>query len=374
MPQTGALRHERRRERAQLRVRATQIATLTLELLHVLFLPRAGLLRGLAVSNEPRAFLVVPRVGGVGVGGCSGAVAVASGAFRVRGSRGIGGGDVRDGPAGKSEVVSRRVEDVVTFVRRDGRDEKVVVVRDGVQVREDVVEIAGSDVAREVVQGREVEVVDGHGGGGDAGLLRAIAPRGRRGLDLRRAVGGRCGRGDVRPGSSRRGRGARRRSAVEDHRNAGSGMVVGAGRGAGTYRARVFRRVAPGRERVAAGRGRLLEDAEQGAGGRHVGMPTVAARARRVFYSDLSPAGVGSIARAPSGMARRRSTARAATFDGSRAFNQTSLRGSSETIRVARSERRGAWRQFRGGRPMPRGIEKTLWARNTLRRAARYHQ
>ena len=81
MPQTGALRHERRRERAQLRVRATQIATLTLELLHVLFLPRAGLLRGLAVSNEPRAFLVVPRVGGVGVGGCSGAVAVASGAF-----------------------------------------------------------------------------------------------------------------------------------------------------------------------------------------------------------------------------------------------------------------------------------------------------
>ena len=195
MPQTGALRHERRRERAQLRVRATQIATLTLELLHVLFLPRAGLLRGLAVSNEPRAFLVVPSVGGVGVGGCSGAVAVTSGAFGVRGSRGIGGGDVR---AGKSEVISRRVEDVVTFVRRNGRDEKVVVVRDGVQVREDVVEIAGSDVAREVVQGREVEVVDGHGGGGDAGLLRAIAPRGRRGLDLRRAVGGRCGRGDVR--------------------------------------------------------------------------------------------------------------------------------------------------------------------------------
>lgn len=96
-----------------------------------------------------------------------------------------------------------------------------------------------------------------------------------------------------------------------DRRNAGSGMVVGAGRGAGTYRARVFRRVAPGRDRVAAGRGRLLEDAEQGAGGRHVGMPTVAARARRVFYSDLSPAGVGSIARAPTGMARRRSTARA---------------------------------------------------------------
>ena len=97
-------------------------------------------------------------------------------------------------------MVSRRVEDVVTFVRRDGRDEKVVVVRDGVQVREDVVEIAGSDVAREVVQGREVEVVDGHGGGGDAGLLRAIAPRGRRGLDLRRAVGGRCGRGTSDPG------------------------------------------------------------------------------------------------------------------------------------------------------------------------------
>ena len=161
-------------------------------------------------------------------------------------------------------------------------------------------------------------MVDGHGGGRRRGT--SPSDRSPRKTWAGPAKGGRRAvrEGDVRPGSSRRGRGARRRSAVEDHRNAGSGMVVGAGRGAGTYRARVFRRVAPGRERVAAGRGRLLEDAEQGAGGRHVGMPTVAARARRVFYSDCRPpAWARSRARLRGWrgdvrrLARRRSTARA---------------------------------------------------------------
>ena len=46
--------------------------------------------------------------------------------------------------------------------------------------------------------------------------------------------------GDVRPGSSRRGRGARRRSAVEDHRNAGSGGRRRGTRRGNVPRARVF--------------------------------------------------------------------------------------------------------------------------------------
>ena len=113
-------------------------------------------------------------------------------------------------------------------------------------------------------------------------------------------------------------------------------MVVGAGRGAGTYRARVFRRVAPGRERVAAGRGRLLEDAEQGAGGRHVrNADRRGASETRLLFQFV---------------ARRRGLDRArafgdgaATFDGSRGDVRRLARVQSDVpTRVVRDDSRRA--------------------------------
>ena len=166
------------------------------------------------------------------------------------------------------------------------------------------------------------------------------------GVVLRRAVGGRCGRGTSDPdrlGGPRGGDGrARRVSKIDETRGA---VVVGAARERTARACFAASRMDAGASPPDAVVGSRTPS-EVPAAVMSGCLPS--RREREVFLFQL--------------VARRRGLDRAraygdgaATFDDSRAFDQTPRRGSPETVRVARSERRGARRQFRRGRGAPGG-------------------